>query len=70
MKNFVTKFHFLPFQKWPKITGKKFKNARNAISWEKIDLFDFMRFFCQDFLKFSGPLWAYMTRSFRIQSKK
>ena len=34
-KIFLTKFHFLPFQKWPKInfcTGKKFKTAKNAIS--------------------------------------
>ena len=47
--NFVlTKFHFLPFQNWPKInfwTGKKFKTAKNAISRKKIDLFDFMSFF-------------------------
>ena len=30
---FLTKFHFLQFQKWPKInfwTGKKFKTAKNA----------------------------------------
>ena len=34
-KIFLTKFHFLQFQKWPKInfwTGKKFKTAKNAIS--------------------------------------
>ena len=34
-KTFLTKFHFLQFQKWPKInfcTGKKFKTAKNAIS--------------------------------------
>ena len=34
-KIFLTKIHFLPFQKWPKInfwTGKKFKTVRNAIS--------------------------------------
>ena len=33
-KNFFIKFHFLQFQKWPKInfwTGKKLKTARNAI---------------------------------------
>ena len=34
-KFFLTKFHFLTFQKWPKInfwTGKKFKTAKNATS--------------------------------------
>ena len=38
-KKFLTKFHFLPFRKWPKInfwTGKKFKTARNAISRKKL----------------------------------
>ena len=37
----MTKFHFLQFQKWPKInfwTRKKFKTAINAISRKKIDL--------------------------------
>ena len=36
---FLTKFHFLQFQKWPKInfwTGKKFKTAKNAISRKKL----------------------------------
>ena len=40
-KNFLTKFHFLQFQKWPKInfwTGKKFKTAKNAISRKKIKI--------------------------------
>ena len=35
----LTKFHFLQFQKWPKInfgTGKKLKTAKNAISRKKI----------------------------------
>ena len=57
----LTKFDFLQFQKWPKInfwTGKKFKTARNAISREKNCLFWFHEFFCQDFFKFSGPLWC------------
>ena len=34
-KFFFTKFHFLQFQKWPKInfrTGKKFKTTKNAMS--------------------------------------
>ena len=44
----MTKFHFLPFQKWPKInfwTGKNFKTAKNAISRKKLfDLFVFTYF--------------------------
>ena len=48
-KNFLTKIHFLQFQKWPKInfcTGKKFKTAKNAISRKKnFDLFGFTSFF-------------------------
>ena len=62
-RNFIlTKFHFLQFQKWPKInfwTGKKFKTAENAISRKKFfDFFDFSSLFCLDFFKFSGPLWS------------
>ena len=51
-KFFLTKFHFLQFQKWSKInlwTGKKFKTARNAISRKKKDLFDFTSFFTRLF---------------------
>ena len=60
-RNFLlTKFHFLYFQKWPKInfwTRKKFKTAKNAISRKTFfDLFDFTSFFWMDFFKFSGPL--------------
>ena len=54
-RKFLTKFHFLQFQKWPKInfwTGKKFKTARNAILREKKDLFDFTIFFARTFLNF------------------
>ena len=54
----INQFHFLQFQKWPKInfwTGKKFKTAKNAISHKKnfFYLFDFTRFFsctCLNFL--------------------
>ena len=56
----MTKFHFLQFQKRPKITfwtGKKFKTAKNAISRKKIRFIRFYEFFCLDFFKFSGPLW-------------
>ena len=48
-KLFLTKFHFLQSQKWPKInfwTLKKFKTAKNAISHKIFfDLFDFTSFF-------------------------
>ena len=56
-RNFIlTKFHFLQFQKWPKInflTEKKFKTANNAIS-RKIffDLFAFTSFWARTFLNF------------------
>ena len=57
---FLTKIHFLPFQKWPKIniwTGKKFKTAKYAISRKKFfDNIWFHEFFWLDFFKFSGPL--------------
>ena len=52
-KFFLTKFHFLQFQKWPKInfwTGKKLKTAKNAISRRKKNyLFDFTSFFTWTF---------------------
>ena len=57
----MTKFHFLQFQKRPKInfwTGKKFKNVKNAISWKKFDLFDITSFLAWNFFKFSGPLYT------------
>ena len=60
---FLTKFHFLPFQNWPKInfwTGKKFQTAKNAISRKKF-FFWFIWFhevFCLDFFKFSASLWC------------
>ena len=58
-RNFIlTKFHFLQFQKWPKInfwTGEKLKTAKNAISRKKMWFIWFHEFFCLDFFKFSGP---------------
>ena len=64
-KIFLTKFHFLQFQKWPKInfwTGKNFKTTRYAISRKKFfDLFDFTSLFAWIFLNFSGPLWVPLT---------
>ena len=59
---FLAKFHFLQFQKWPKInfwTGKIFKTAKNAILRKKIWLVWFHEFFCLDFFTFSGPPWIY-----------
>ena len=67
-KNCLTKIHYLPFQKWPKInfwTGKKFKTAKNAISrnfhgkYSKIffhenDLFHFTSFLVWTFF---CPMW-------------
>ena len=59
-KIFLSKFHFLQFQKWANInfcTGKKFKIAKNAISRKKFfDLFDFTIFFAWTFLIF----WTYL----------
>ena len=62
-RNFcLTKFHFLQFQKLPKInfwTGKNFKTAKNAISRKNCFLFIWChKFFCLDFFKFSGLLCA------------
>ena len=56
-KNILTKFHFLQFQKWPKIDFWTGKTAKNAISRKKIWFIWFHEFFCLDFFKFSGPLW-------------
>ena len=55
----LAKFHFLQFQKWPKINfwiGKKFETAKNAISRKKM-IYLISRVFCLNFFKFSGPLW-------------
>ena len=55
-KKFVAKFHFLQFQKWPKIniwTGKKLKMQFHE---KKIMIYLISRVFCLEFLKFSGPL--------------
>ena len=56
----MTKFHFWPFQKWPKIsfwTRKKFKTAKNTISRKNFLIYLISRlFFCLDLFKFSGPL--------------
>ena len=50
---FSSKFHFLQFQKWPKINFWTGKTAKNAISRKKIfDLFDFTSFFARTFLTF------------------
>ena len=57
-KTFLTKFHFLLFQKWPIIhfwTGKKFKKLIYIYS------FDFTCFFGLDFFKFSGPALCNIT---------
>ena len=45
---FLAKFHFLKFQKWPKInfcTGKKFKTAKNVISRKKFLIYLISRIF-------------------------
>ena len=56
------KFHFLQFQKWPKInfwTEKNFKTAKNAISRKKISMYIwFHEFFCLEFLNFQQHLPA------------
>ena len=53
---FGAEFHFLQFQKWPKInywTGKKFKTAKNAISLKIFFGFIwFHEFFAWTFLNF------------------
>ena len=52
---FLAKFYFLQFQEWPKIhfwTGKKFKTAKNAISWKKVLISLFHNFFVWTFLNF------------------
>ena len=55
-KFFLTKFHILQFQKWPKInfwTKKKFKTVKNAISRILfLDLFDLTSFFAWTFFNF------------------
>ena len=52
----MNEFHFLQFQKWPKInfwTEKKFKTVKNTISQILFfDLFDFTSFFAWTFLNF------------------
>ena len=58
---FLTKFHFLQFQKGPKInfwTGKKVKTAKKGNFIIKFFWFIwFHEFFCLDFFKYSGPMW-------------
>ena len=54
---FLTKFHFLPFQKWQTInfwSGIKFKLPQIQFHEKKFWL---QEFFCLDFFKFSGQLW-------------
>ena len=62
---FLTEFHFLHFQKWPKIyfwNRKKCKTARNAISRKKKLIYSISRVFCLNFLKiFCCALWASQT---------
>ena len=68
-KFFLTKFHFLPFQKWPKInfwTGKKFKTAKNVISRKMFLIYLISRVFCLDFFKVSGLLWEGSTTALHI----
>ena len=61
-KNFLIKFHFWQFQKWPKInflTGKKFKTAKIQFHEKKIffcNLFDFTTFFAWNFFIFLAHL--------------
>ena len=60
---FLTKFHFLQFQKWPKInfwTREKFKTAKNT-NW----FIWFHEFFCLDFFKYSGVLWNTRKRTIK-----
>ena len=59
---FWPKSIFLPISKINFWTGKKFKNARSAISRKKIIWFH--EFICLDFFKFSGPLWSWMQINF------
>ena len=60
-KFFLTKFHFLLFQKWPKInfwTRKKFKYYQKCNFTKIVFIYLVSRvFFCLDFFKFCGPLW-------------
>ena len=63
-KNFLTKFHFLPFQKWPKInfwTRKKFKTAKNAISRKKFFNYLISRVFLPGLFLIFWPIF-YMFR--------
>ena len=57
-KFFLTNFHFLHFQKWPKINFWTTKNARNAFSRKKIFdvVVDFTSFFLHGFLKIFWPV--------------
>ena len=59
---FISKIHFLPFQKWPKInlwTRKKFQTARNAILWKNICFIWFHEFFAWTFLNFLPRYFFY-----------
>ena len=54
-KNFGTKIHFCHFKNGQKSIfelGEKFKTAKNVISREKKDLFDFTSFFAPEFYNF------------------
>ena len=53
-KIFLTKFHFLQFEKWPKINFWTGKTTKNAISWKKNFLFIWFHkcFFAWTFLNF------------------
>ena len=59
-RNFIlTKFHFLQFQKWPKInfwTRRSLKLSKMQFHESNLWFIWFHEFFCLDFFKFSGPL--------------
>ena len=58
----LAKFHFLKFQKWPKINFWTRENAQNCqkCNFTKTFLIYFISrvFLGPDFFKFSAPLWA------------
>ena len=69
MKTFcLSKFHFLQFEKWPKInfwTGKKFKTAKNAISRKICLIYLISRVFSAlTFLNFLAPCALFCLTSY------
>ena len=63
-ENFLAKFHFLQFQKWPKINFWTVKKFKNTISRKKNWFIWFYEFFCLDFFKFSGLLGSVLNFCF------